>query len=52
MNLLEGQDCSSVGTLGLGEKGLFEQQNWEFPSVPGYPAFLGTGLSSDGLSSA
>lgn len=30
-NLLEGQDCSSVGTLGLGEKSLFEQQNKKFP---------------------
>lgn len=26
-NQLEGQGCSTVGTLGLGEKDLFEQQN-------------------------
>lgn len=48
-NLLEGWDCSSVGTPGLGEKGLFEQQNREFPSMLGYPALLGPGPSSAGL---
>lgn len=42
--LLEGQDCSSVGTSGLSEKGLFE-----FPWVLGV---LGAGLSSDRLSLA